>query len=866
MAGPAAAASSRARLTTVLLATLALLASIVPSTVLPAADAAEPAGLGGPSGPTGAGAEPAALQRTRRLVVTPPTMRGLSAQTTATTAITAATGGRQVGRLHDGALVIELDRERTLDEMSDLAETLVASGLAEQAEPDPVTTIARVPDDLFWPQQWGPIETAMPSAWDVTVGGGRSPVIAVLDTGVTPTSEIAGRVLPGHNALTGGTDTTDVYGHGTMTATLIAAGGDDGIGIAGQCWECRILPVKALNDTGNGTLSQLAEGVRWAVDNGADLINISAGSTSGSTVMRDAVLHAVANDVVIVAAAGNKEDAPPLYPAAYPEVLSVAASASGGSRYSWSTHGPGVDVAAPGCNIVQANSGSYEWYCGTSSAAPFVTGLLALAHDDDPTLTPAQLRNRAVSTATPVDWVAAGIVSAPGIVPGGTPFDPGDGNGIDGAPDPLPEVDPDGLAAVSLTGVRGDLATSLTWTATSGGTGVGYGYALHRSEGDGCDETAPQLSTAAARSYRDTDVVHGRRYRYCVYATDDSGARSPRSNVLSVTATDTSAPAAPVLDRVVVADRSVDLDWAPVADPTGPVTYRVHRTTASTCNASSPVVWSGTRTSTDDPGLTNGTRYRYCVTATDGAGNRSPASNVRSAVPARPTGACTALTGDWHGTGRDGIGWWCDGQVRLRTAEGVIHRYVYGRPGDVPIVADWDGDGQDTVSVIRDGTWYLNDELAGGAATRSFVYGRVTRGDVPIAGAWTGEARDLPGIVRDREWHLRLRQSGGNADRMFVYGRLTRGDLPLWGDWDGSGDVTIGVVRQGIWLLRNELAGGNADLSYRYGRVLAGDVPVAGDWSGDDRDTPGIVRDGRWMLTFEHGAGDADQTIVFRRP
>jgi len=771
-----------------------------------------------------------------------------------------------VDRLHGGAIVIELGQARALDDMADLGDRLVAEGLAEWAEPDPVTTIARVPDDPLWPQQWGQIETSMPSAWDVTVGGNRSPVIGVADTGVLPTSELSDRLLTGYNALTGGTDTTDGNGHGTLSATVIAARGDNGSGIAGQCWQCRILPVKVLGDDARGTLSQLATGVRWAVDNGADLINISAGGAIGSTVMREAVLHAVANDVVIVAAAGNNGDTAPLYPAAYPEVLSVAAAASGGMRYSWSTHGPQVDLAAPGCNLGQDITGAYPEYCGTSAAAPFVTGLLALAHDDDPTLTPSELRSRAMDTAEPLDWVASGVVSAPGIVPGGAPFDPSDGDGTDDTPDPLPEVDPDQLAAVSLSSENGDLSIALTWTAASGGSGVGYRYTLHRSTNADCDDAAPQLIEGAGRRYLDTDVAHEDRYRYCVYAVDDSGTRSPRSNVATVTALDTSPPAAPVLDGVATADRSADLHWAPVPDPTGPITYRVHRTTASTCTASSPVVWSGSATSTSEERLNNGTRYYYCVTATDGAGKRSPASNVRSAVPSRDAGTCTPLTGDWDASGGDGIGWWCDGQVRLRTADGVVHRYVYGRPGDVPIVADWDGDGQDTVSVIRDGTWYLNDDLAGGAATRSFIYGRVTRGDVPIAGAWTGGPRDLPGIVRDREWHLRLRQSGGNADRLFVYGRLTRGDLPLWGDWGGNGEATVGVVREGVWLLRNRLAGGDADLSYRYGRVLAGDVPVVGDWNGNGIDTPGIVRDGRWLLKLDHGAGNADETIVFRRP
>ena len=855
--------TSRSRSVTTVLITLTVCLTLLLE--LPGASARERSGSSAPD------AAPVDLERTQHLVVTPPQTDGLRTATSAAREVELATGGRQVGRLHDGSIVVELDRTLTLEEMTAVGDALVAAGLATAAEPDPVTTIVRVPNDPFWSQQWGQIETGMPSAWDVTVGAGRAPVVGVLDTGVTATSEISGRLLPGFNAQTGGTDTADVQGHGTQSATVIAARGDDGAGFAGQCWGCRILPVKVLDDAGTGTMSQLASGLRWAVDNGAELINVSAGGAGGSAVLLDAVRYAHARDVAVVAAAGNNGDTSVLYPAAYPEVLAVAAAESGGSRYLWSTYGSQVDLAAPGCNIAQDHTELIRrFYCGTSSAAPFVTGLLALAYDEDPSLTPEQLRARAMDTAVPLDWVASGLVSAPGVVPGGVEFDPGDIDGVDDEPDPLPGIDPDELSAVTLSGVSGDLTTSLNWSATSGGSGNGYRYALHRSTGADCDDTSPRipdtLATFPDRAHTDIGLVHGRSYRYCVYATDDRGARSDRSNVLAVTAQDTSPPPTPRLQLAAAGDRSVDLRWSAVTDPTAPITYRLHRTTGSTCSASSPTVWTGPSTSTHDEGLANGTRYRYCVSAVDGAGNPSPASNARSAEPRRNPGTCTALTGDWDASERDGIGWWCDGQVRLRTADGTVYRYTYGRSGDVPIVADWNGDGRDTVSVIRGGTWFLNDTLAGGAASRSFTYGRVTRGDVPVAGAWTGGPRDLPGIVRDREWHLRFLQSGGNADRTFVYGRLTGGDLALWGDWDGTGRDTVGVVREGRWLLRNELTGGAADLSYVFGRVLAGDLPVTGDWNGDRRDTPAIVRDGRWLLRYEHAGGNADEAIVFRQP
>lgn len=232
-----------------------------------------------------------------------------------------------------------------------------------------------------------------------------------------------------------------------------------------------------------------------------------------------------------------------------------------------------------------------------------------------------------------------------------------------------------------------------------------------------------------------------------------------------------------------------------------------------------------------------------------------------------PGAGCIAppvpLVGDWNASGTDGLGWWCDGRIRLRDEDGSVRGYTYGRIGDVPIAADLNGDGRDTVSIVRDGVWHRNDRLAGGDAAVTFVFGRVSRGDVPITGAWLRGGVDLPGVVRDGTWHLRFSQTAGPADRSFVYGRLTAGDLPLVGDFNGDGRDTVGIVRQGTWHLRNSHRGGTADLRYVYGRVLAGDVPVMGDFNGDGRDTPGIVRGTRWHLRDTHGGGPADRVVTF---
>lgn len=229
-------------------------------------------------------------------------------------------------------------------------------------------------------------------------------------------------------------------------------------------------------------------------------------------------------------------------------------------------------------------------------------------------------------------------------------------------------------------------------------------------------------------------------------------------------------------------------------------------------------------------------------------------------------GEAYALSGDWEDDGRDSPGWWCDGTTRLLLSNGRVEQFSYGRAGDVPVVADWNADGSDTVSVIRDGTWHLNNALRGGASSKQFAYGRVALGDVPITGAWQRAGSSMPGIIRDGDWHLRFTQSGGDADRSFTYGRLSQGDLPLVGDWNGDGRARVGIVRDGEWHLRNSLAAGDADVRYTYGRVLAGDRPVMGDWNGNGISTPGIVRDGSWHLRFTHTAGHADTVILLPIP
>jgi thermitase len=127
----------------------------------------------------------------------------------------------------------------------------------------------RVPNDPFWPSQWSPRQTHAPSAWERTIGDAQA-VIGVVDTGIDATQpDLRGRVVPGFDFVHGDADPRDDNGHGTAVAGVVAAAGNNGVGVAGYCWRCRLMPLKVLGADGTGFSSDLARGIVWATDNRA---------------------------------------------------------------------------------------------------------------------------------------------------------------------------------------------------------------------------------------------------------------------------------------------------------------------------------------------------------------------------------------------------------------------------------------------------------------------------------------------------------------------------------------------------------------------------------------------------------------------
>jgi thermitase len=239
----------------------------------------------------------------------------------------------------------------------------------------------RLFDDPLQASQWHLSKISAATAWSVTQGN-AGVVIAIVDTGIDYSHpDLAGRVTLGPDFGSDDADPLDTQGHGTHVAGIAAAILGNGLGGAGVCPGCRLLAVKVFPD-GSGSASDfdVAQGIVWAADNGADVVNLSLGGPGGSTTLRDAVDYAWSHGVVVVAAAGNSGDATTSYPAAYANAIAVAATTSSDTRASFSTYGSWVDVAAPGVSILSTvPGGSYQSWSGTSMAAPVVAGAAGLA-------------------------------------------------------------------------------------------------------------------------------------------------------------------------------------------------------------------------------------------------------------------------------------------------------------------------------------------------------------------------------------------------------------------------------------------------------------------------------------------------------
>ena len=280
------------------------------------------------------------------------------------------------------------------------------------------------PNDPSVHLQWGLDTVNAYTAWDITRGN-HSVVVAVLDTGIdwnhpdlaanmwTNADGYHGRNIIASNYLPmddninsyddNGVWMADTYTyHGTHVAGVIGAVANNAAGVAGMA-QIQLMAVKVMNDSGEGTDTYVSSGIRWAVDNGADIITMSLGVEGASTTLNNMINYASNHGVVTVAASGNSGTSVVSYPAAYPKVIAVGAVDNQERRAQFSNYGNNLDVMAPGVSIYSTQTGSaYQYLSGTSTAAPYVAGLAGLMLTVNPALTPIEIGNLINSTANDI--------------------------------------------------------------------------------------------------------------------------------------------------------------------------------------------------------------------------------------------------------------------------------------------------------------------------------------------------------------------------------------------------------------------------------------------------------------------------------
>ena len=365
----------------------------------------------------------------------------------------------------DGAVVRKfsilpgLAEVRVGTSVGDALSKLLASKDVVTAEPNFRLHVAEVPNDANFSKQWAldsdtAIHIDAVRAWGLRKGL-HSLRIAVLDTGIdrshpefgdniwTNPREIAGDGIdndangyiddtngwdftytsPGTVRSNGDNDPADGHGHGTHVAGIIAAQGNNDIGVTGICWDAGIVSLKVVGDDGSGLTSWMIAAIEYSVRNGITIANASIGGANYSSFCKAAIMNAgVQGNLLLVAAAGNNgtdNDVTPFYPASYdvPNVISVASTTFTGTMSSFSNRGVvSVDIAAPGSSITSTYPQSkiasgYTTLSGTSMATPMVTGVAALLHENRAESGFADIKNALLTSVTPLSGLSGTVAS-----------------------------------------------------------------------------------------------------------------------------------------------------------------------------------------------------------------------------------------------------------------------------------------------------------------------------------------------------------------------------------------------------------------------------------------------------------------------
>ena len=532
-----------------------------------------------------------------------------------------------------GAQIVRVPEGRELEASAALG----ADPAVAYAHPDYLSYVFVTPNDPSLSKQWAHTEIiGSQSAWDLSTGS-TTLVIAVVDSGVDETHpDLQTKLLPGHSFLNQGEEDStphDLNGHGTHVAGIAAAATNNGVGVAGTSWGGKILPVRVMGADGKGWNSDITAGIYWAVDHGADIVNLSLGSSIYDAHMQQAVYAAHDAGVLVVAAMGNAGSSTVYYPAGYNYVFAVAATTRTDAKATYSNYGSHCDIAAPGGDgYVQAPTGiystmptydvyltlgnceppyfclfnkDYDYLVGTSQATPYVSGLAALVWSLKPEYSPDQVQQLIESTAVDL---------------GTTGKDNYFGWGRIDAFAALRSVFlPDPPVLYTISNADKDGSYLVDWAASVGATS----YRLE--EDDNATFSSPVARyVGSSTQYSVVGQAPGVWY-YRVQASNTTG-----TSAWSATQSVGVAPAAPTLSAIANPEQldAYALSWTAVAGAQG---YLLQED--DNLSFTSPTTrYDGTSTAYDVTGQPGGTWY-YRAYAYNAVGT-GPASNIVSTTVA----------------------------------------------------------------------------------------------------------------------------------------------------------------------------------------------------------------------------------------
>lgn len=768
---------------------------------------------------------------------------------------------------------------------------LLAAGVIEIFEPNYIIHLNSTPNDPRFTDLWGmhntggsggtaDVDIDAPEAWDLTTGT-SSTVIGVIDTGVNynhqdlsanmwvNSGEVPGNNIDddnngiiddvyGYNAITNSGNPLDDNGHGSHCAGTIAGVGNNGVGVTGVCYNCKIMALKFLSASGSGSTSDAIKTINYAIEQKQKGVNIkvlsnSWGGSGSSSALESAISLANTNGILFVAAAGNEgknNDTNASYPANYniANVISVAAIDRAGNLASFSNYGASkVHLAAPGVSILSTVlSNSYSSYNGTSMATPHVAGVAGLLLSREPTLSVASLKARIVSSAKP-------LASLNGMVQSGGMVSAFRALGSSQTPAPPTSTINYRLKQIPIEydselGTKVSNADDAQFTKTLPFSfpyfGVNYPRLVISTNG----RVAPLGSSGTVDISGDYNNSVGQG----INVLNDDYISSPYSSSGGMWYKEDS-------DKVTIswvvtpyafmnsANSVNEMTFQAVLNKSGKITFRF----LDTLTTSNSYSYGASATSSISP-MSDGSGDTLIISH-----NTANQTYIDSNKSVELNRLERALFSDYDGDGKSDL-------IVFRPSSAVwyvlqssnsfnindIGIHQLGLPGDTPIIGDFDGDHKTDLVVWRpsNGTWYFKNSSSNYNTITSIQWGM--QGDFPVTGDVDGDY--ISDIIVYRQssgsFYSLLSTSGfnrtaalggsQNAFRQVQVGGLAND--PVIGDFTGDGADDYVTLWQLIRFWQIKSSSGQFISSLPWGNP--GDTPRACDFNNDGIDDRIVVR------------------------